>query len=247
MESIDGKYDAETAINPFDLLGVTYRASPEEVRRAYYTLACMCHPDRGGTDGEMRTVHNAYEYVMVNVRANKTTRLEDLEQDFHEFCKTQTEAPPPLADIHADTIEAEKFHSQFTMPATPGYSVVASEYANADIENLRYNSVVLSTGDELPAVKPSQNVSDIVARTLDFTVGSSLCDYREALVSQAPYVPDGFEPPTVSLEEYQRQRDAFDKGLPYEMGPPKRTLDDFLKQRHADDCRSRELRQHSAT
>ena len=47
-------------MNPYDVLGVSREASPEEIRRAYLTLARRHHPDAGGRAEDMRRLNEAW-------------------------------------------------------------------------------------------------------------------------------------------------------------------------------------------
>lgn len=49
--------------DPYWVLGVSPRASDEEVRARFHELALENHPDRGGDPAQMRRVLNAWEQV----------------------------------------------------------------------------------------------------------------------------------------------------------------------------------------
>jgi hypothetical protein len=51
------------AFDAWQLLGLTPRSSIDEARRAYYELARIVHPDRGGNAEDMRVLHEAYRWV----------------------------------------------------------------------------------------------------------------------------------------------------------------------------------------
>jgi len=51
------------ALDPYALLGVTPRSSLQELRAAYYELALLVHPDRGGRAEDMRVLAAAYAFV----------------------------------------------------------------------------------------------------------------------------------------------------------------------------------------
>ena len=44
----------------YDMLDIDRHATPEEIKRAYYTRAKQLHPDRGGDPKEFNDLHNAY-------------------------------------------------------------------------------------------------------------------------------------------------------------------------------------------
>ena len=50
---------------PTNLFGLTAKDSLTELRRRYYDLALLCHPDRGGTATDMRIVQRSYEAAKV--------------------------------------------------------------------------------------------------------------------------------------------------------------------------------------
>ena len=50
-------------INPFSLLGVSSKSTLTDLKKAYYQLSLMCHPDKGGNSADMIVVSKAYQYV----------------------------------------------------------------------------------------------------------------------------------------------------------------------------------------
>jgi len=88
---------SKTLINPFELLGVTEQSTAKEVRKAYYQLALLCHPDCGGHEESMKVLVNAWEFVEEQIK-NKNDITGDademgkeLETKFEDYCKNQTE------------------------------------------------------------------------------------------------------------------------------------------------------------
>lgn len=188
-------------LNPYDLMGVNPNSTCQCVRKRYYALACLCHPDRGGTVDQMQTLHNAYQYVMHQVALNRTTTFDELEKDFEDFCAAQTVAPPTFADIHADAFNLPRFNELFESQADVvdgaflegGYAVVPSDLTP---EHTVYNPVETHTVPEFctemvvytepqPAVMPADFVRDLTYTALsDFscTFGAlRACDYKTAL------------------------------------------------------------------
>ena len=47
-------------MSPYEVLGVSPSATPDEIRRAYLALARRHHPDAGGSVDEMRRVNDAW-------------------------------------------------------------------------------------------------------------------------------------------------------------------------------------------
>lgn len=56
-------------IDPFGLLGVGPSSSIAELRRAYFRMALICHPDKGGAPEEMAIVQGAYEWIRQQLEA----------------------------------------------------------------------------------------------------------------------------------------------------------------------------------
>lgn len=47
-------------MDPYEALGIVPTATAAEIRRAYRRKALQCHPDRGGTHGQMERLNRAY-------------------------------------------------------------------------------------------------------------------------------------------------------------------------------------------
>ena len=186
-------------LNPYDLLGVTVNATVQEVRKRYYALACLCHPDRGGTNEQMQILHNAYEYVVRQVALNRTVTFEELEKDFEEFCEAQKLEIPPFYDIHAEAFNLPKFNEVFAQ-ADPnkvdgafergGYATCPSEvtldYQPTESRVVQsFETELIVYKDPLPLLMPVSMVRDLgYAELDDFTcaVGNLVAsDYKAAL------------------------------------------------------------------
>ena len=101
-------------INPYSLLGVTTNSTPKELKKAYYELALICHPDRNGNKEDMEILHACYEFVKQELeQTNTQTTFGDLESQFQEFLSTQEKSVPEFRDIHDDTFDLAKFNQQF--------------------------------------------------------------------------------------------------------------------------------------
>jgi len=50
-------------ISPYTILSVTPNATQEEVRQAYYEKVKIYHPDKGGTDAQMKIINQSYEMI----------------------------------------------------------------------------------------------------------------------------------------------------------------------------------------
>jgi hypothetical protein len=78
-----------TPIQPYELLGVTYQTPLRDVRKRYYELAQLCHPDKGGTTGDMIALHEAYKWIEAQLQ---------LAED-HAAAHADGPAVPPLAEV----------------------------------------------------------------------------------------------------------------------------------------------------
>ena len=122
----------EATLDPYALLGVTIASTCQQVRKAYYELALHAHPDKGGSAEQMRIVHNAYAYVIHQIAGvNHTGTYEDLEKDFADFCASQTQRPPSLADIRADAFNLPRFNDIFELARAENAAGTAVETAFA--------------------------------------------------------------------------------------------------------------------
>lgn len=93
-------------INPYELLGVNYDTPLNDVRKAYYNLALVLHPDKGGSKEEMLILKNCYDWIKQKLEIVEQKNLTSVENDFDEFIKTQNNnKPPKLSSIIADIID----------------------------------------------------------------------------------------------------------------------------------------------
>lgn len=190
-------------VNPYDLLGATPNTTPQQVRKAYYALACLCHPDRGGTAEQMCAVHHAYQYVYEQVSLNRDgIDLETLEKEFADFCANQEQSPPAFAEIHAEAFCLPRFNDLFEEGKMSdevdgafeegGYDIAPSEAtlqysptAEADAPVPAFTTEMVVYTEPQAVVMPATMVRDFTRMKLtDFScpVGSlHACDYQTAL------------------------------------------------------------------
>ena len=104
-------------INPFSLLGINENSNLKDLKKAYYELSLLCHPDRGGNKDDMIIVHNAYKYISNQFENCKNIKdFDELETNFENFCNEQKETPPPFRDIFELSNEYlfnKKFNEKF--------------------------------------------------------------------------------------------------------------------------------------
>lgn len=91
-------------INPYEIMNLTSDSTLKDLKKAYYDMALICHPDKGGTDEDMIVIHNAYKYIKEQFdNCDNVGTYEELEEAFSSFCKEQEETPPPFRDIWEDS------------------------------------------------------------------------------------------------------------------------------------------------
>lgn len=103
-------------INPYELLGVTINSSISELKRKYYMLCLLVHPDKGGSAEDMIQVHKAYKFVEKELDEQEKrdhVSVESLEEDFKSFCSIQENSIPTFSDIYEDAFDLPKFNTYF--------------------------------------------------------------------------------------------------------------------------------------
>ena len=63
----NGKIEENKLINPYSLLGVNDKSSLRELKKNYYNMALLCHPDRGGDKKDMNVV---FKFETVTIYKN---------------------------------------------------------------------------------------------------------------------------------------------------------------------------------
>ena len=103
-------------INPFSLLDITEDSTLNELKKKYYGMSLLCHPDKGGNSNDMYIVNSAYKYIknqLIN-KNNKETTYEKLEDDFELFCRQQEDETPTFNQIFEETNDwVHEFNRKF--------------------------------------------------------------------------------------------------------------------------------------
>lgn len=101
-------------INPYKLLGVSINSSISELKKNYYNLALICHPDRGGNNEDMIILKNSYDYIKPQLSNKSHKTYEQLEDDFSNFCKDQEDKICPFSFIYEESHDWIKdFNKEF--------------------------------------------------------------------------------------------------------------------------------------
>lgn len=88
-------------INPYQLFGVTENSQLEEVRKAYYSIALLCHPDKGGIPEHMKVLTVAYKWICDQISSEQEHR-----KTFEEYFGTEIKTAniPNFTDIIAESM-----------------------------------------------------------------------------------------------------------------------------------------------
>lgn len=101
-------------LNPYDILGVTIDSTKEELKKKYYALSLLVHPDKGGSSEDMIIVQKAYKYVLRELsNIDRSLTVEILKERFNSFCLDQKNQVPMFQDIYAEAFDLPKFNEYF--------------------------------------------------------------------------------------------------------------------------------------
>lgn len=116
-KKLQEKITDDKLIKPYELFGLDENCKMSELKKAYYGMALMVHPDKGGTKDEMDILHKAYVYVknQIENRVDNPKSLEELEDEFKDFLQKQEDIPiPKFSDIYDETNDWIKdFNTKF--------------------------------------------------------------------------------------------------------------------------------------
>lgn len=106
-------------INPYLLLGVTINTTKDELKKRYYDLAILMHPDKGGDKDDMITLQMAYKFILreletINNSESLDKLSENAQQEYKKFCKSQENTLPIFNDIFAEAFNLDKFNDYFS-------------------------------------------------------------------------------------------------------------------------------------
>lgn len=219
-------------INPYDLLGVTIDSSKEEVKKRYYELSLVLHPDKGGSGEDMACLHSAYKFVMMELEnINRTVTVEQLETEFKEFCATQEKQVPMFQDIYAEAFDLPKFNEYYdtmadnvaTASLKGGYGDLMEKSTLTDNTTTEYKPVETGTlanpfqaitmykpleecGTHQAAYDLIHGCSGVDNYSMEVN-GVHMTDYKEAFTPQVATLDDVKEPPQKTLEDLVKERE----------------------------------------
>ena len=106
-------------INPYELLGFDSKQPNilmKDLKKQYFTLSLICHPDKGGNADDMIILKNAYQYIKEQIEGKdeKSKDFEIVEEEFKEFMKTQSSNPPPFSQVYEEAhLWLKEFNEEF--------------------------------------------------------------------------------------------------------------------------------------
>lgn len=143
--------------NPYDLLNVKTTSSLDDIKKSYYELIKLVHPDRGGTKEDTIAIKNAYEYIKKEIEnVDYSLTVEILLNRFKEFCNTQETEIPILNDILKES-NIEIFNNKFNEKFNENFF---SDVYNSGYADLMDNSEISLT----------YNPNDIIPVKNDFVI-----------------------------------------------------------------------------
>ena len=136
-------------INPYELLGVNIDSTLSELKKNYYNLSLIVHPDKGGNNKDFQIIYSAYNYIKIQLinKENKKTTYEDLENEFQDFIKNQKEEYTPFYEIYKETNDwLNEFNKEFENEnITNTNNLFKKGYGdlmeNEAIINIEYNNI----------------------------------------------------------------------------------------------------------
>ena len=144
-------------INPYSLLGVKNVCTISELKKNYYNLSLLTHPDKGGSKEDFNIVNLAYNYIKKQIENIRDVTYEELEDEFEKFCKEQESIKPPcFYEVYKETNDwLNEFNKEFEKknnqtnneyePFEKGYgsmldkSEIELEYKNNEIKKISKN------------------------------------------------------------------------------------------------------------
>ena len=142
-------------VQPYELLGLDpQRSTDREVRRAYYNLARLSHPDKGGSTEQMIMVQTAYEWVMGHVhqtRDRNETFAAFYDARSKEYDAAQVREPPTWLDVRMEAMafDPKRFES---MAADLGVDAVQARLLMEPVISQRVREA-LAAGEAVEATE----------------------------------------------------------------------------------------------
>ena len=108
-------------INPYEFLGLTNsECSLSDLKTAYYRLALICHPDKGGDPGAMMTLTLAYQWILDQLLA-----ANQHQKEFEEYYGEALKNGEALQN--GEALKNGDGDAQTTPPTIPSFTDVLAE------------------------------------------------------------------------------------------------------------------------
>lgn len=111
---MSNNFETNAFINPFSLFNIKTSSSLGELKKAYYELSLMCHPDKGGKTEDMMVVTNAYRFIkeqLINNDNEVELVYENAEEEFQKYVENN---PIPKAPLFSEVFEEyTEFNAKF--------------------------------------------------------------------------------------------------------------------------------------
>jgi len=144
-------------INPYEFMGLTIESSLDDLRKAYYKMSLICHPDKGGSPDAMVVLHTAYKWIKTQLENVKNQPdagkdYDTVQKEFDDYVATlQKMKPPTYLETVAESLGIEK--SDYTtiydrvFKETGGESKMISKTMLFDIMLGNLNQIIFETGN----------------------------------------------------------------------------------------------------
>ena len=162
-------------INPYNLLGVTINSSIKDIRKSYYKLSLICHPDKGGNKDDMNIIHNAYLYVINQIEfSEEKDTLENIENNFKNFYNINKSDLPPFYEIWKKSEEGEflkEFNKQFEENKNVSniFNDGYGKYMEEDEDKTKYITKSLINFSDKNVINEYRNINKDIALKNNFT------------------------------------------------------------------------------
>ena len=174
--------DINKLFDPFEFSGFDSKnpnnITIKDLKKSYYTLALICHPDKGGNPEDMLILQNSYLYIKEQIEL-KDTNSKDYDitcQDFQKFMKEQSQDPPPFSKVYEDTQEwLREFNSLFNESKTNNI-----ELNDTDLLNPGYGEFMEPTADYKSNINNYTRIKDVDKEfeNIKLTRQNEVIDYK---------------------------------------------------------------------
>jgi len=145
-------------IDPYKLFGIDpNNPSLKKLKKKYYNLALICHPDKGGDKKSMDIIYKSYLYIKNQFdNCSNIKNFEELENEFEEFCRNQKNKPPPFRNIWEESDECKKmkeFNKEFDKLSNDQKSFIEVDYFDLGYGHLMDKSEYVGKSSKLKKFK----------------------------------------------------------------------------------------------